>query len=85
MRLYINKNLKKVGSKYIFENLSQHFIADIFKKINYKVMQLTYGDLFEFAKDNLEKDENYKKRETYKKIIGVANKKCNRNKKLWSI
>ena len=48
-------------------------------------MQLTYGDLFEFAKDNLEKDENYKKRETYKKIIGVANKKCNRNKKLWSI
>ena len=53
MRLYINKNLKKVGSKYIFENLPQHFIADISKKINHRAMQLTYGDLFEFAKDNL--------------------------------
>ena len=85
MRLYINKNLKKAGSKYTFENLPQHFIADISKKINSIVMNLTYGDLFEFTKDNLEKDENYKKRETYKKIIGTANKKCNRNKKLWNI
>ena len=81
MRLYINNNLKKAGSKYTFENLPQHFIADISKKINYKVMQMTYGDLFEFTKVNLEKDENYKKRETYNQIIGAANKKCNRNKK----
>ena len=81
MRLYINKNLKKAGSKYTFENLPQHFIADISKKINSIVMNLTYGDLFKFTKDNLEKDENYKKRETYKNIIGAANKKCNRNKK----
>ena len=81
MRLYINNNLKKAGSKYTFENLPQHFIADISKKVNSIVMNLTYGDLFEFTKDNLEKDENYKKRETYKNIIGAANKKCNRNKK----
>ena len=81
IRLYINKNLKKAGSKYFFENLPQHFIADISKKINYKAMQLTFGELFEFAKDNLEKDENYKKRVNYVTIIGAAIKKCNRNKK----
>ena len=44
-------------------------------------MQLTFGELFEFAKDNLEKDENYKKRVNYVTIIGAAIKKCNRNKK----
>ena len=33
MRLYINNALKKAGSKYIFETLPQHFIADITKKL----------------------------------------------------
>ena len=61
IRLDINNNLKKAGSKNIFEILPQHFIADISKKTNFRAIQYTYADLFKFTYDNLLKDENYKK------------------------
>ena len=61
IRLDINNNLKKAGSKNIFEILPQHFIADISKETNFRAIQYTYADLFKFTYDNLLKDENYKK------------------------
>ena len=81
MRLYINNALKKAGSKYIFETLPQHFISDITKKTNYRVMNMPYGKLFKFTYLNLIKDKNYRKRKYNKVITKAAIDKYNRNKK----
>ena len=81
MRLYINNALKKAGSKYIFETLPQHFISDITKKTNYRVMNMPYGELFKFTYLNLIKDKNYRKRKYNKVITKAAIDKYNRNKK----
>ena len=81
MRLYINNALKKAGSKYIFETLPQHFIADITKKTNYRIMNMPYGKLFKFTYLNLVKDKNYRKRKYNKVITKAAIDKYNRNKK----
>ena len=81
MRLYINKALKKAGSKYIFETLPQHFIADISKKTNYRAMHMPYRKLFKFTYLNLVKDKNYRRRKYNKVITKAAIDKYNRNKK----
>ena len=81
MRLYINNALKEAGSKYIFETLPQHFIAEITKKTNYRIMNIPYGKLFKFTYLNLVKDKKYRKRKYNKVITKAAIDKYNRNKK----
>ena len=77
----INKKLKKVGSKYTFTDLPQHFIADISRKTNHEVMKLTYGELFEYTHKKLINDLEYKAKDYNKKKIKAAEDKYLINKK----
>ena len=50
---HLDDNLIKAGSKKTFENFPQFFVADITRKTNNYVMNLTYGELFEYIQDKL--------------------------------
>ena len=56
LKYIINENLKKAGSKFLFDCLPQCFIGNNNKKLNYKCLDLTYKELFlsDFG-NNLEK------------------------------
>ena len=73
----INENLKKAGSKELFDFLPQCFIGNISKKINAKCLELTYKELLstdfitELNKQDY-KNSNVDKNK-YKKNIEVLN------------
>ena len=75
----INKNLTKAGSKYTFKALPQHFIADISRKTNHEVMQLTLRELLEYAYKKLINDENYYTKDYNKTLIKAAEEKYKQN------
>ena len=53
LRKIINVKLEEVDSIYLLESSSQNFIADICRKINYDIMNLTYEQLFNYAYNQL--------------------------------
>ena len=53
LRKIINDKPEEVDSIYLLESLPQNFIADISRKINYEVMNLTYEQLFDHAYNQL--------------------------------
>ena len=79
IRKNININLLKVGSKRLFENFPQSFIADISRKTNNEVMKLTYGELFEYIKRKLYEENNLIKEEYQKKRIKAGKNKVLKN------
>ena len=86
LRKIINDKLKKSDSIYLLESLPQNFIADISRKTNYEVMNLTYEQLFDYAYNQLityagKNHEGKKHIEKLKNTIKVSEKKCLKNKK----
>ena len=79
LKLDINEKLKKLGCKYTFKSLPQHFIKDVTKKTNYEAMQLTYRELFEYTYNNLINDQNYINKEYNKKSFNAAIENYNKN------
>lgn len=77
----INNKLKKAGSKHTFEPFPHHFIGDITQKTNYKAMQLTFIELFDFTHNNLINDKKYWEKDYNQQAIKVAENKYNKNKK----
>ena len=73
----INENLKKAGSKELFDFLPQCFIGNISKKINSKCLELTYKELLStdfIAELNKQDHKNSNvDRNKYKKNIEVLN------------
>ena len=53
LRKIINDKLEEVDSIYLLESLPQNFIADISRKINQEIMNLTYEQLFDYAYNQL--------------------------------
>jgi len=53
LRKIINTKLKEADSKYVLESFPQKFIADITRKTNYEVMNLTYERLFDYTYNQL--------------------------------
>ena len=84
LKKIINTNLKKADSKYLFESLPQKFIADISRKTNYEVMNLTYEQLFDYTHNQLiaNGDKNHKEQENIEKRNNAAEKKYEKNKKV---
>ena len=82
----INENLKKAGSKKLFDFFPQCFIGNVSKKVNSACLDLTYKELLlkdfisETTKDDYaHKNPDYKK---YKKnLIRMKKKKWKRKKK----
>ena len=71
---------------YLLESLPQNFIADISRKTNYEVMNLTYEQLFDYAYNQLityagKNHEGKKDIEKLKNTIKASEKKCLKNKK----
>ena len=71
----INDNLKKAGSKELFDFLPQCFIGNVSKKTNTKCFELTYKELLSTDFHEELNKEGYK----YSK---VDNNKCNKNIKV---
>ncbi len=53
----LNKKLKSIGSRLFFDKFPQHFIGDIGKESNKKVLNLSLNELFE--KKELYKEKEY--------------------------
>ena len=81
IKMRINNKLKKAGSKYTFQDFPQHFIAEINREKNHEVMQLTYGELFEYTYNKMINDSNYKKKAYNTKKIKAAEDKYLKNRK----
>ena len=86
LRKIMNHKLKEADSIYLLESLPQNFIADISRKTNYEVMNLTYEQLFDYAYNQLityagKNHEGKKHIEKLKNTIKASEKKCLKNKK----
>ena len=86
LRKIINDKLEEADSMYLLESLPQNFIADISRKTNYEVMNLTYEQLFDYAQTQLityagKNHEGKKDIEKLKNTIKASEKKCLKNKK----
>ena len=87
LRKIINDKLEEADSIYLLESLPQNFIADISRKTNYEVMNLTYEQLFDYAYNQLityagKNHEGKKHIEKLKNTIKASEKKCLKNKKV---
>ena len=82
LKQIINANLEEADSKYFLESFPQIFIADISKKTNYEVMNLTYGQLFDYTHNLLisNGDKNHEEKKSIKKMNDAAKKKYEKNK-----
>ena len=84
LKQIINANLEEADSKYFLESFPQIFIADISKKTNYEVKNLTYEQLFDYTHNLLisNGDKNHEEKKSIKKMNDAAKKKYEKNKKV---
>ena len=73
LRNDLNDKLIKAGSEKTFESFPQFFITDVTKETNYSLMNLKYGELFEYIHKKLSNDNESNKIKKVDKVKDIKN------------